>query len=766
MILRIQHAFIRPAKWFLTILLFIVLTSVVSLHTYSQSASVSGYVKDSTTMQTLPGVNVLLDNVTGISTDLSGYFQLEIEPGEHKLTFSYIGYTSVYKKVNLKSGDQLILEVMLSPVSVELDMAVITASRFEQRLADVSVSIGVMKPAFIENINTISIDRTLNYMPGLDVMDGQASIRGGSGYSYGTGSRVLVLVDDLPLLTASDGDVKWNYLPVENIAQIEVLKGASSALYGSSALNGIINIRTAYPEIKPQTNISLYSGFYFRPDREEMAWWWDTYPLFSGVSFSHSRKIKNVDIVVGANGLIDPGYRTYNFDERIRVNFKIRHTPSSVKGLSYGINTNLQWQHKSDFFIWVDADSGAFMQNPDVVTPNQGIRFNVDPWVSYFDKRQNKHALRMRYYKVTNDFKEDPDKNNASDLYYGEYQFHRAFKNKLNLTAGFSGLAGKTKAELYGDHFNSTIALFTQLDYKFFKKLSASAGVRWERYTLDDTDEESGFVARAGLNYQAAKATFIRASFGQGYRFPSIAEKYTATSLGSINIFPNPELKSETGWSSELGLRQGVSIKNWTGFIDAAFFWTEYNNMIEFTFGVYKPDTVGIPSLKDVGFKSLNVGKARITGFEIGITGNGAIGKVPLNLFVGYTYMNPVDLSSDTLSNDILKYRFRHSVKGDISIDIQHLSMGVSVIYRSFIERIDQAFEEEILGQEIFPGLKEYRLKNNTGNWVFDFRVSYLVTSYTRLSIIAKNLFNEEYMGRPGDIQPPKNITFQAVVKF
>ena len=101
-----------------------------------------------------------------------------------------------------------------------------------------------------------------------------------------------------------------------------------------------------------------------------------------------------------------------------------------------------------------------------------------------------------------------------------------------------------------------------------------------------------------------------------------------------------------------------------------------------------------------------------------------------------------------------------------MSIDIKRFSTGLSIIYRSFMERIDKAFEEEILGQEIFPGLKEYRLKNNTGNWVFDFRISYLVTSYTRLSIIAKNLFNEEYMGRPGDIQPPRNITFQAVIKL
>lgn len=142
------------------------------------------------------------------------------------------------------------------------------------------------------------------------------------------------------------------------------------------------------------------------------------------------------------------------------------------------------------------------------------------------------------------------------------------------------------------------------------------------------------------------------------------------------------------------------------------------------------------------------------------------MGNVPLNLFAGYTYMNPIDLSSDTLSNDILKYRYKHSLKGDVSVDIKKFSTGISVVYRSFMERIDNAFEDVILGQEIFPGLKEYRKKHNHGNWVFDLRFSYHLTASTKIALIAKNILNEEYMGRPGDIQPPRNITLQVVIKF
>ena len=106
------------------------------------------------------------------------------------------------------------------------------------------------------------MEDAIDFIPGVSIIDGQANIRGGSGWSYGAGSRVQLLVDDLPQLTADANDVKWNFLPVENLEQIEVIKGASSVLFGSSALNGVINIRTAYPRDTPIAKINFFAGFY------------------------------------------------------------------------------------------------------------------------------------------------------------------------------------------------------------------------------------------------------------------------------------------------------------------------------------------------------------------------------------------------------------------------------------------------------------------------------------------------------------------------
>jgi outer membrane cobalamin receptor len=93
-------------------------------------------------------------------------------------------------------------------------------------------------------------------------MDEEPQISSGSGYSFGVGSRVAILIDDLPVMSGDIGKVEWSFIPMENIEQIEVIKGASSVLYGSSALSGAINVRTSYPKDKPLTKVVTYTGFH------------------------------------------------------------------------------------------------------------------------------------------------------------------------------------------------------------------------------------------------------------------------------------------------------------------------------------------------------------------------------------------------------------------------------------------------------------------------------------------------------------------------
>jgi len=745
--------------------LLIILLLVIG-HVQAQKSVLTGKVTDAVTGETLVGVNVVIDSVTGVATGPDGIYRIELSPGRYDILFKYIGYESLRREVMLPPGQSTVINIRLEPQALELNTAVVSAARFEQKLSDVTVSMDIIKPKYIESTNTTTLETVVNQMPGVEVMDGQTSIRGGSGYSYGTGSRVLFLVDDLPIISPDAGDVKWNFLPIETVAQVEILKGASSALYGSSALDGVINIRTAQPGVNPKTTVNLSGGMYLKPRRRELAWWWESDPLVLNASIAHLRKINNIDLVLGGNAFSDAGYRQDEYFKRVRFNGNFRIHNKKVEGLSYGFNTNVMLQHNSDFFLWIDADSGAFRQPSYLVTPTKGLRMNVDPYIVYYNPHGDRHSLRSRYYRVTNIQPGHSDKNSIADQFYGEYQYHTVFKNRLNWTMGVTGTYASIVSQLYGDHYSTSVAAYSQFDWKYSKRWSFSLGVRWEGYKLGPTTAQSNPVVRSGLNFQAAKYTFLRASFGQGYRFPSIAEKYASTSLGIINIFPNPDLEPETGWSLETGIKQGLKIGQWDGYIDVAGFWTEYGNMVEFTFGIYKPDTVPVPTIKDVGFKSLNVGHARITGVDILLTGKGKIAGLNTTFFAGYTYTNPVNLNPGQEKNTVLKYRFYHSAKGDIQADIGKFSVGMSFIYNSNIINIDTVFEAEILGQELLPGLKEYRQKHDKGIIAFDFRFAFQVTRDSRLTFYIKNAFNEEYMGRPGDIQPPRNIALQYLLTF
>ncbi len=775
----------------------------------AQQAVIEGKVLDASTKEPLTGVSVAIQNVAGTHSDINGHYKLSLDPGTYKVAFRFIGYTSKEVNVTLQAGETRKLDMSLPEANTELEAVVVSAGRFEQKLEDLTVSMVLIKPALIENKNTTNAETILEQVPGVTVEDGQVSIRGGSGFAYGAGSRVLMMVDELPLLSADAGDIKWNTIPIENLEQIEVIKGASSVLYGSSALNGVINIRTAYPKDKPVTKISLTHGVYGNPKRDSLRWW-DTNPYYTGVNFFHGQKFGAFDLVVGGAAFSDKGYREGEVENRGRFNFNTRYRSKKIEGLSFGLNGNFQKSKGGVFIIWQDANNvyrpsgGADPENnpASTLSINYGTRLNLDPHLTYFTKKGGRHSLRTRWYFVDN--QNVDNQSSSSNMYYGEYQYSRTFKNELTVTSGVAGYYSTVKAELYGTHYGSNAAVFTQFDKKI-GRLNLSAGVRFEYYRIDSTETVSSYrivrgtdtttfpvqpVFRAGANYRLFEETYLRTSFGQGYRYPSVAEKYVRTSVGALNIFPNPAIEAETGWSAEFGVKQGLKIGRWMGYLDVAGFWTEYSNMMEFAFGVYNPPGVALnfsPNspgyiLNWTGFRAQNAERARITGIDISLVGKGKIKNSELTVFAGYTYMDPISLNSDSSyvasfsvpGTRMLKYRYKHLAKADVQWDYGRWMAGVSMRYNSFMVNIDRSFEELILpvgngislGDRLLPGMREYREEHNKGALVFDVRLAFKLNENARILAIVNNLFNEEYMGRPGDVMPPRTFAMQFALQF
>lgn len=722
----------------------------------AQQGEVHGVVSDKSTGEPLIGVNVITDSGVGTTTDVEGKYRLELTVGEYQVEFRFVGYTTQFIKVGIALQERIELNVELKTSEGLLNTLVVSGSRYEKKLSEETVTIDVIKPELISNANNISIDESIEKIPGVNVIDGQANIRGGSGYSYGAGSRVLLLMDDLPILTADAAYPMWTFVPIENIEQIEIIKGASSALYGSSALNGIINVRTAYAGSEPKSTFSMFNGFYGSPKNENYKWWSNDIPFFTGADFSHAQKFNRFDLVTGAYVFYEDSYLQSDYTRFGRLNVNTRYRFSDK--FSAGINLNTQLNRTVSFFYWHDIDSGLFVPAENTLTFNQGFRLTIDPFFNYFDAAGNKHKFISRYFNADNIT--ESEQGILSELFYGEYQFQREISAwQMMLTSGVVGNFSRVDAELYGDssYAGSNEAIYLQLDKKFADVLNLSGGMRYEWNQLGDAIE-SRPVFRLGANYQIANYTFIRASWGQGYRFPTIAEKYISTNVSAFKIYPNPELESETGWSAEVGLKQGLAIGKWQAFADVSGFMQRYFNMMEFTFGYY-PETGDI---FPYGFKSLNIGNTQISGFEISIAGTGNLGNVPFNIVGGYTYIDPIFQDFDSITDEqssadynVLKYRFRHTAKLDAEATIHKFRIGTAMYYYSFMEAIDQVFNQFI------TGLAEYRELNDGPIFVADLRTAFLINKNFEISFLVNNILNAEYMIRPALAEAPVNYTLK-----
>lgn len=771
---------------------------------------VTGTVKDKLNKEVIVGAKIFASNKEKAITDIDGKFTIKALSDDFPLILvtSMTGYLNDTTIIN-QSGE---VTVFILEPSKTIETVVVTAGRRGQQIEEVAVSMEVLRPELIDSKGYKDLEDAIEQVPGVQTMDGQVSIRGGAGYAYGAGSRVMVLWDGMPLVSADAGDIKFNSIPMETASQIEVIKGASSVLYGSGALNGIISLTERIPSEEGELRMKYQIGVYDNPKRKSLKWW-KTNPMFDMLDIYYGKRFEQVGFTISGNKVKAQGYRQGEDENRGRISGTFFYHPKKVQGLKVGLGFNAQLQQNTNFLLW-ESDSlgyqpmgGAVAGDPASTLGHfRGIRFNVDPYIKYFDKYKNAHSLKTRMYYVQNKNIYNPGQTSSSLVSYGDYQFQRRFKFGLTLTTGLTVIHNGIHSNLYGEHNSLNTALYLQLEQKLWKKLDITAGVRAEYFEQDGKRGDSDFylkkdstskmpiypVFRAGIHYEPFKGTHLRASYGQGIRYPSVAERYTVTNIGALNIFPNPSLTPEKGWAAELGIKQVIPIgKNWKGILDVSGFINQYDNMMEFEFGVFNPDDIPLsidptnPGYLGnwIGFKAANNETARISGLEASFSSIGKIGQVELASLIGYTYMNPVSLNRDSsyiisLSSykmnengeeswdNTLKYRFRHMFKGDIEATWKGVSLGFSARYNSRVVNIDRIFEENILGQYILPGLKEYREKNDKGSLVFDTRVAYKFLNHYKVSFIVNNILNEEYVTRPGDIQPPRTFVLQVQVTF
>lgn len=810
----------------------------ITITTFTQT-KIKGIVSDEKTKEGLIGVTIeatSMDSPSGndganTTSDIDGSFELTLENGVYNITFRYLGYSNEERSV-IVGGEALSdLNVVMSEASTMLEITTVTSSRYEKNITQEAVSIEVIRPEFIERNANTDLAQVIERVPGVQVVDGQANIRSGSGFAYGAGSRVAVVVDEQPLLAAEFGDVKWNFIPIENAAQIEIIKGAASVLYGSGGLNGVINVRSAYPTSEPYTKITTYAGLYNISKKNGRRWYDQSRdsvgirPFFTGIYVAHRQKIKeNFDLVLGSNLHYDRGYLKSADEQRYRFNFNTRYRLPNNDKMSFGVNGNFMRHIRGDFFLWSNGMEEAYSHIIDPIDQFEYYTFNIDPYFTAFDQQNNKHNVKLRYFTIG---KLTTAGNSPTGVYTGEYQFQKNFEPKdMVLTTGLSYQRIFAKSNLFNDTATNTdsttintketidiTSLYAQVDKSFFdKKLNITFGTRIESFNVSDGGESTTLpVFRGGVNYSLTKKDFLRASFGQGYRIPSLAEKYINDDLtDEIKVLPNPSLKLEFGSSSEIGYKRAFGKKDgtWKGFVDVALYWMDYKDMTEFRFGLYFPDSLleqgvdGIDTLLAItnnqylGFKAVNVSRARIAGFEVSAFGEGRIGEIPARFWAGYTYSFPGDLTSDPSQrkvgqyiknlfngiflkaddplamNSILNFRALHVARFDMEVDVQKFTFGLAANYNGYMYDVDDFFKgegrvEEIVaaGSEdvgnIVESLAFFRKDHTKGDWVIDLRAAYMPNDKNRIDFIINNINNREYALRPLKMSPPMTINLR-----
>jgi len=784
---------------------------------FSQNAEISGKITDLNTKEPLTSASVRYDKGKGVISEADGSYKITLAAGQYDLIFTSIGYKKQKQTVTVAAGEKKTIDIQMGTDAYEYN-EITTVSIYKKNAAKETVSTDVVTSEQIKHNNAQDLGEALGRTSGVLVQDGQITIRGGSGYSYGVGSRTAVLQDGQSLMSADLGQGQNSMAELANAKQVEVIKGASSVVYGSSALNGVVNVITAWPaEDTPRTTIDINTGVYGETPKVYQQWWSNALPFFLNVNVNHTRKVGNLQVVAGGNVTAKSSYLQNDNDWRAQGFFKTRYLSPKVEGLNYGVDGSLQYETIDEFFIAKDADTNAFRSGAQA--SSRYFRITFDPHLTYASAKGHIYNLKIRYMNIDR-IGNGTDPNAVSHQVMTDNQYQYRWKHMLLLTAGAPVSFGLSRSNLYDYlHFNFAGAVYAQLEFNY-KRLSIQGGLRYEVQKVDNDLEKGIPVFRSGLNYEITKSTHIRASWGQAYRIPAIGERDLLQNFYSgILIIPNDTLHAEHGWSSEIGINQLFKIgKNFIGFVDLAVYYDRYNEFTEYDFGSYanrfpgsgQVITTDTSYLNNVGIgksatnaplnqqylfgiQAHNIENAQIFGYEFTFGGRGKIGPVGLSVSAGYSYnfgssLPSNDTSHYTLGNffrdafvynvkrvsdpnseaykHLLSYRARHLFRSDIELKYWKFYLGTTITYASEPELVPGTIllaVRYISGNETYPN---YFAAHAKGDVTADVRAGYTVNKHFEVAFIVKNVANRYYMLRPGRPEPIRNYTMQFRYNF
>ena len=728
----------------------------------AQTGQVSGYVYDESGLP-LIGANLFIEQAgQGAAADQNGFFTIrQLQPGTYTLRASMVGFKPVERTFTLQADALSLDAIYLESDVLESEAVVVIASRREQDVLRVPVSVAVMSPEELAVRNIVSLDEALKHFSGVQVQGNQVSVRGSSGFAYNVGSRVLLLLDGLPMLSPDTDGIPFESLPFAQIERVEVLKGPGSALYGGGALGGVINVVTKKFPSTPETLVRVFGGAYEPVRYDEWTSTWDEgdqpRPLF-GATLSHARTVSDrFGFWVNLDYRQDDSYLNFSEKQLFHGVTKIglRFSPS----VRFELLTSVLLREKDDFLFWNGADDAlqpgslaiSNSSTPSGSSDNRANQFSFMPSITHVVDDNLFYQFKARVYGIglrPLDSRGNPRSYNDGTYgfrYGGEFQMTWNPRIDYFLTTGISVDANTTHSSFFqsadGDLIGSQPegAVFMQWEQPLTSKLSFTGGLRYDYYSIDASETVTKLSPKLNLSYALTSGITVRAAYGEGFRIPGLGERF----IDNRDFFPivrNLELVPEESTSFEAGVRSLIPISAIRGSLlfDVAVFWNEFENLIETAFVVDRS-----------AFQFVNLTDARIRGLEASLESSFA--NDALRLRVGYTYLDAEDLVLD----EPLSFRAEHMITSSIDATILNgLNVGLDARYASAPKSVNSDFALFVPDAETLIDTR-----------VVDARLGYHWNRF-KATLIVRNAFEYYYLDRPALLAPTRHAILQLETRF
>lgn len=723
------------------------------------TGTILGHVQDARTGEALTFCNVVLTSVGGTMTDMRGDFVLHgIPVGSYRVIISRIGHKSFERdSVVVSEGDTTRVDASLEPAPVRINPVVVTATRTEQTVRMSPASVAVVDKTDIDNRAPATFDQAIEGVGGLNVYRSTGisvqsmQIRGSSDVAGGgVGNRVLLLIDGRPALTSDSGGAFWSLVPTQFIDHVEVVKGAFSSLYGSTAMGGVVNVITKQPGRSTVARLDMRLGFFEKPAAAIR--YTDDTPLQSEMTADISGAFPNtkrdVRYLFSASRKSSDGFSENTAYTFYDLYGKLVFDVNSQRKIELTVGGG---QAKNDYpHSWVDADHPLEVrpaQADDRQKKNYG---SVDLHYSALSGDRTRLSTRMYYFRheQITDFNQSDAIAALPDGLTTEIkgdkvgfitQVDHRISERNRLVAGadfqFDIVHSAPDSVMYGDHQINNYAVFAQDDIDLSKSVTATLGARydWNHLVAGKTLEQ--LSPKVALVWTAHKDLAFRALFAQAFRAPTIAELFLHQELGGgIGFVPNPELGAEhIVDSEEIGVRWNP--KPLFG-LDAAAYRYHYEDMIYW---------VVIPGTTPVEYQVRNLNSALMSGFETTFTS----ALRALTLTANYTYLDARDQSPGR-TNDTLAYRPKHTLNFGADLGLRpRWMLHADARYRS---KIDEVF----LFESSLPA----------AYWLFNANVQYKLSAAVIVSAKVNNIFDAQYEELARYRMPGRNYMFGVSLRF